>query len=534
MAHQSKKQLQQVNIHLVKSDVTDFKNAIADGKSPRKLAANKNVLPDGVLYYETPPTKRASWRDFLSPGFAATLPEFNAQHASALLFFKAGSGKRQRVFAVTFGYGRALLAESALEADFGLRTALNLCNPDTLRAVNYRTIEDRTRIGRIQLSDAGSVDAFRINMDTDLLRGLEAESKDKKVCERLGARWSNLIVAARVEIDDLPTLGGNLLKSYRKKALPEEYAWIDNVRRVSDPSVIESLDVELESRVNNNKLDGIRLAMPEIVGSTVGIDAKLFEATKEAEDFTSDFAGYLSKRKRQVEWKVQSARTSQKVYLIESGSEKEREHTSLYRCIIAEFDHNGDRYLLADGEWFRLNADFVREVNDAMIKIPILTHGLPAWNDGEVEGDWNARACQSWNAAALLDKSNISHGGGRSRIEPADIVTTARVFGHAKRRDKSSSGLSHLFAQGVVAGRLICQDQAFRKKVAKCIPASHKALATTLNGTFDPRQWTIGYILLGADAKKPAESLPFFSKVNLKGAIEQLRLMSYKFGIIGV
>jgi uncharacterized protein (TIGR04141 family) len=206
---------------------------------------------------------------------------------------------------------------------------------------------------------------------------------------------------------------------------------------------------------------------------------------------------------------------------------------SVYRCIVAEFDHGGDRYLLVDGEWFHLNRDFVNEVDGAMKTIPVLPHSLPAWNDGEAEGDWNERACTSWDAAALLDKSNIAHGGGRSRIEPADILTKGQVFGHVKRRDKSSSGLSHLFAQGVVAARLIYQDEAFRKKVAKCIPPSHKAQAAKLNNNFDPRLWTIGYILLGADEKKPASSLPFFSKVNLKGAIEQLRLMSYKVGIIG-
>ena len=534
MADQTRKKLQQVNVHLVKSSITDYTEALADDKSPRSLVANKTVLPSGVLYYEAPPARRAGWRDFLEPAFGTDLPAFNSKHASALLFFRAGSGKSKRVFVVTFGYGRALLDESALEADFGLRTALNLCNPDTLRAVNYRTIEERTRIGRIQLSDAGSVDAFHINMDTDLLRGLEADSKDKAVCERLGARWSNLIVAARVEIGDLPGLATDLLTNYRKRKLPAEYAWIDNVRRETDPSLIESLNKELESRVNNSDLDGIRLAMPEIAGSTVGVDAKLFAPEPDAEDFTSDFAVYLDKRKRQVEWRVETARTRQKVFLIDSSTGKEKEYTSVYRCIVAEFDYHGNRYLLVDGEWFHLNRDFVNEVNSALSKIPVLKHGLPTWKNGEKEGDWNERACKSWADAALLDKSNIPYGGGRSKIEPADILTKGQVFGHAKRRDKSSSGLSHLFAQGVVAARLICQDERFRKEVVKRIPASHKAVATKLDGGFDPRAWTIGYIILGANAKKPTTSLPFFSKVNLRGAIEQLQLMGYKIGIIGV
>ncbi|MCC6682211.1 MAG: TIGR04141 family sporadically distributed protein [Phycisphaeraceae bacterium] len=533
MARKSEDRLEQINIHLLKSEITDFKNAIAYGKSPKHISASADVLPNAVLYFEDPPKKPSSWRSFLAPGFSTALPQFDAKHASALLFFQAGNSNTKRSFAVTLGYGRALLSESALEPDFGLRTALNLCNPDTLRAVNYRTIEERTRITRTQLSDAGSVDAFRINMDTDLLRGLEAESNNKDVCERLGARWSNLIVAARVEIGDLPTLATKLL-GYRKKKLPTQYAWIDNVRRVTDPSCIQSLDAELEHRVKTKQFDGIRLAIPEITGSTVGIDAKLFEPTTEAEDFTSDFNEYLNKRKKQVEWSVQSAKMNQRVYLIDTGSGAEREHTPVYRCIVAEFDHDGNRYLLIDGEWFLLNPNFVNLINKAMTQIPHPAHSLPAWT-GEKEGDWNKHACVAWKDAALLDKSNPLHGGGGSKIEPADIVTKAGLFGHVKRRDKSSSGLSHLFAQGVVSARLIKQDADFRKKVAKCIPSSHKGLCQKLNGTsFDARKWTVSYIILGADTAKPAETLPFFSKVNLRGAIQQLKDMEYNVGIIGV
>lgn len=533
MIYQPKAKVQQVNVHLLKSSITDVNDAIAEGKSPKSVKAIRGVLPGGVLYYHAPPASRVPWRGFLQGGFGAELPSFVSQHASALLFFKAGPKKRPRLFAVTFGYGRALLSESALEPDFGLRAALNLCDPETLRAINFRTIEERTRIGRLQLSDAGSVDAFRMNIDTDLLRGLEAESKHKSVCERVGAKWSNLIVSARVEIGDLPSLATELLRYYRKRT-PREYQWIDNVQRVIDSSLIESLNLELESRVNAGSFGGIRLAMPEIVGSTVGIEVKLFKASLNATDFTSDFATYLGLRERQVPWTVRSAGSTQRVYLVESGSGGEREHTTLFRCIVAEFDYKRVRYLLVDGEWFCLNREFVREVDEMIRSIQVLRHRFPAWNDCEDEGAWNIRACQAWKDAALLDTSNIPHGGGRGRVEPADIVTSKLVLCHAKRRDKSSSGLSHLFAQGVVSARLISQDPSFREKVRKRIPSSHKTIATALKKDFDSRRWTVGYVILGADAKRPAESLPFFSKVNLKGAVEQLRLMGYNVGIIGI
>ena len=186
----TKNPIQQVNICLIKSSVSLPTGALESPATLTSINATATTLPNGVLYYKPANPKPASWRSFVSSGFnASSLPPFLSETPSALLFFKAGPPKNQRLFAVTFGYARSWLKQSALEADFGLRTALNLCEPDTLRAVDFRTIEERSRISRVQLSEAGSVDAFQMNMDTSLLRGVEAESKDKKVCERLGARW---------------------------------------------------------------------------------------------------------------------------------------------------------------------------------------------------------------------------------------------------------------------------------------------------------------------------------------------------------
>lgn len=219
MSRSKKKPIDYINLHLLKANIASADAAISQDKKPESVKAAPALLNGGVLYYQAPPSNPVGWQKFLRPAFGAEVDRFRSQHASAVLFFPAAG----RMFAVTFGYGRSLLDESALESDFGLRTALNLCEPSTLRAVDYRTIEERTRIGRVQLSEEGSVNAFRMDMDTDLLRGLEARSNDQSVCERLGARWSSLTVGARVDIKDLPSLAAKLLKSYRKRTLPPDF-----------------------------------------------------------------------------------------------------------------------------------------------------------------------------------------------------------------------------------------------------------------------------------------------------------------------
>lgn len=305
------------------------------------------------------------------------------------------------------------------------------------------------------------------------------------------------------------------------------------MRRVTDPSLIAALDTELESHLDGNQHARIRLAMPEMTGGVLGMDAKFFKP--DGIDFDASVATYLNGRPRVSVGTLHAAKNNHHVVLVDSASGNERHSLAVYRCLVAEIDHQGRLYLLADGEWFALDRNFVAEVDAALGKIKVLRHGLPAWNPGEHEGPWNTRASKHWKDAALLDKSNIMHGGPHSRIEPADLLTKSRVLAHVKRRDKNSSGLSHLFAQGAVSAELISRDRPFRKKVADELPKGHAALAEELKAaSFDPRQWTVGYVLLGADAANPAGGLPFFSKVNLRKHADRLASMQYRVGLIGV
>jgi uncharacterized protein (TIGR04141 family) len=422
------------------------------------------------------------------------------------------------------------LSEAALEADFGLITALGLCEPSTLRAVDYRTIEERTRIGRMQLSDEASVGAFRMDTDTDLLRGLEARSKDKSICEKLRAHWATMAVAGRFELEDLPKLAGKLLKIYRKRELPRDLEFVEHVMRVTDPDIVTGLDADLEGRLDSGQHQNIRLAVPEIIGSTVDVDAKFFRP--DGPDFESTIGAYLDARPRTPKHSINVARLSHDVVLVDSSSGVERRRVSVYRCIVAEIDYQDELYLLADGEWFALDRDYVAEVNKAVSAMRTAKHKFPAWKSNEHEGKYNERACKAWKDAALLDKTKLL---GRSQIEPADWLTSGRVFGHVKRLDKNSSGLSHMFSQGLVAATLISRDRSFRGQLAAELPTSHKALASELRGTaFDPSPWTIAYMILGANTAKPGEALPFFSKVNLRKHARQLEAMRYRVRLIGV
>lgn len=525
----TKKPIEYLHLHLLKKEIIDPASAIREGKSRPPLKSTTSVLSGGILYFASPPSTPAVWRNFLLPAFGNRLPDFRSQHASAVLLFPAA----KRWFALTYGYGKSMLAEGCLEPDFGLKTAVQLHKPDSLRAVQYRTVEEKTRIGRVQMSDESAVGAFRLDTDTDLLRGLEVGSNDTSVCERLAANWASLTVGARVDLSGLPTLVGKLLKYYSKQKLPPEFEFIDHMQRIIDPPLLLALDTELESRLDSAKYDGIRLAMPELADGVIGMDAKFFKADGPA--FESSIAAYLKARNKAVTSTLGAAKSAHRIVMVDESTGKVKSQKDVYRCIIAEIEYNKELYLLADGEWFALDKDFVAKVNKAMSKIPVLKPGWPAWKPGEAEGKYNKRVQKLLKGSTLLDAKNISYGGGRSKIEAADLLTKTRILCHAKRMDQGNQSLSHLFAQGAVASTAISQSHEFRKKVVQHVKPENAALATELGKLkFDPKGWTVAYVLLGADPEKPTDSLPFFAKVNLKKHIERLLAMQYKVGIIGV
>lgn len=79
------------------------------------------------------------------------------------------------------------------------------------------------------------------------------------------------------------------------------------------------------------------------------------------------------------------------------------------------------------------------------------------------EGAYNEEfAAQGEDVFCLFDKHNFrGTQWGRSKVEPADIISRTGQFVHVKKGG-SSSTLSHLFAQGLVSSQLLKNEQEFR------------------------------------------------------------------------
>ena len=132
--------------------------------------------------------------------------------------------------------------------------------------------------------------------------------------------------------------------------------------------------------------------------------------------------------------------------------------------------------------------------------------------------------------------------GVTGSVEICDVLTSNRQFIHVKRK-LGSSNLSHLFSQGFVSAELFLTDPIFRDAVRERISDAERARAEVesdrcfigrFSGSLDfdtpePRNIEVVYAVIAQWSNRTlAEALPFFSKVNLRRTMSELRRIGYR------
>lgn len=195
-------------------------------------------------------------------------------------------------------------------------------------------------------------------------------------------------------------------------------------------------------------------------------------------------------------------------------------------------------FLLAQGEWFRVSADYLCRIEEQVCQIPDLTAalGLRDWLEDEpTEAVYNKELAQD-RGWLHLDRAN-QYYKNRQKIEPCDLlapastlagpvqgITPGPLFLAVKDRKGRSSapGLSHLFAQGLVSFEMMRGEHQLRDRITSEYE-QHYGGTFALDGAivvfaiadvrpFDP-----------ADANPAAGTLTLFSMVNLLKQAKEIR-----------
>jgi hypothetical protein len=126
-------------IYLLKDVVKSLDAALDPEKNVTRYNLSNNLGFTGALFVGNQNQSQPSWVELLNPHLETAVERaFSANISAALLV-----NHENRIFAVTFGYGKGLLASSSWVRDFGLK--VTFLNPKTVN-VHCATPNSHSRL----------------------------------------------------------------------------------------------------------------------------------------------------------------------------------------------------------------------------------------------------------------------------------------------------------------------------------------------------------------------------------------------------
>jgi uncharacterized protein (TIGR04141 family) len=514
------------HVRLLRKSIASYHEALKDPEIEQTPL--QDDLPFAAALFVKPLNERQPWWvDFLSTGIVGPLEELTNISTGALLFVIVDS----RIFAVSFGYGHALLKLGSYEPGFGLRVVLNSINPDRLQSLDRRTIDDTPSLTRKQVSQLSPIESFGIDIETDVLKAVAGIPEEKTLAKRLSGADA-LTIMKPIGFAELGAMCSKLLEVYKSDQYKKSgrFDWIDHLEDVRDPNMVDDLDDRLLEAIAKDDVDNLRLAAPEIIDWDTTLTFHYSHEGHGTSHDELDIRGLLDSFDDPLDVEIPFLKTRYvRVTLESDGTTIDK--WSIYDCLVFETELGGYRYILTDGKWYRVSKSFVDHVQTYVKdNVPVSAIPLPAPTPNETEGAYNDRVAKENSEYLLMDKKMVLHGGGSSAIEFCDILTKQRQFLHVKKRSASSK-MSHLLAQGSVAAQAFVGDDEFRKKARARVAKESKDFRDLVPLKRPlPADYEVVYVLLGGKSADPL-SLPFFTLLHLRQHAKLLNALGFQVSI---
>lgn len=530
---------------------------------------------NGQLFVHYPRPKTPAWARFVKHGVDKLEVERTSTPSAVLLVQIVDAAKQKHRFAFTFGFGRYLLDPAAYRRGVGLKVALNAIYekgaPQTMsrvRSVDMKTVDAATFRTRRQASRKVTFDEFGVDINRDLLSAITGEPRDD---EQWGTRVTGsdaLRSNAIRSFSEIGKLCHRIVGFERRDDYKHRFEWVDKVQAIQNPILVGKLEEQLVAileemiDMSSEERDQVRvdLAPAELVDwSEIAAFRYSLKADRYEDLEVGDYLD-LVKSPKGGGIDLDRLRQDHRVVALKDSDDK-LGSWSIYRCLDAELELDGETYLLVDGQFYGIDGSYMDRLNRDVGELNEWAIDLIEWNpalkrDGKKwyeEGDYNADAADKSNHFLNLDAQPVFVPEATSGVEVCDILTSDGDFVHVKRKLRSSA-LSHLFGQGAVSAELFRRSVDYRKKTLELV---HKVFAESRPGAslasgfagpfagFDPEDpispsdYRVVYAII-AEWRKPdrgkktevertlVDALPFFSKVNLRRHASALAAVGFK------
>lgn len=418
-----------------------------------KSGLDKIALDDDFcLHYKPMSAKAPKWIDTFLLGDEKSKEIFKVRSVSAIMLFTRNYEHETRIFAIPFGSGRNLISKGVIEERFGLVTALSAIDKDKLRSIDTSSLESVLLNSRMQTSALSGIANFYVDFNRDLLKSVtgryEKGDEDGTLSGRDSLSFSSSANYKTI-VDEIDWY----YKEYKSEKYKEHFKWIDKIQVIKDSSFVEKLNNEILVSINKGELNNIWIAIPDIVNWR-DLDHFKFGRQSFLEDVDIQIVRNQLIRKG-VDVTLEEIK-SRKIYAY-NEADYLLGSWPVYKCLYVDLPLGNKQYFLNEGTWYCIDVDFVNEINEFYMQVPLCTEKLPDY-DTNLEDTYNTNLVNT-------DKERYFHMDKRlvkvdkSTFEMCDILTCDKKLLHIKHFT-SSAVLSHLFNQGLVSAECL-KDKNF-------------------------------------------------------------------------
>lgn len=517
------------------------------------LRTTSEAPTDAQAYFMQSSEKQPVWAEVLSRIFVE-LEDVRSSSKKLVIFLPVSRPSGVRIFAICFGYGSTALEWASIEPNFGLRVASRVMSPDEMKELRSLRVDGGARRQQIQMGRESRFDELDVAIDGEfvskLVGRMSAPTDDGNSAEAGKSIPFNgaLIASASIGFDleaDLESVRSMLAKFLEvvedSEARPA-FAFVDALEplRNADPAlpVLESALVHAlapgQQRTPHPEIDRVEAVLqavmiPEELSDVdvgyVGFirNGDQLEGRHSVEEVASVFPNLLNHFSR-------SDLRGIRVSAFDFDGSQVGLVTPLLSWLIFEAKYEAARYILSLGKWFRIKDDFVAGLERDLLRLEDLTAKLnfPAWRPNKKdkkgilryhESVYNATfKCPDWLIydSPSLETKLVSDG---DEIEACDLFHSKGYLVHVKRWSGSATA-SHLLSQGAVSAEALRLDEKYKEQFierAKGCCSVHSKIAKSVPDR-------VVYAFGGPSSVKIPESLPTFTKVNLRSYANRIRI----------
>ncbi|MCZ7422945.1 TIGR04141 family sporadically distributed protein [Verrucosispora sp. WMMA2121] len=505
---------------------------------PRYVAGAPALLVHGSV-----PRPRAEWCDILA-GLTGEEVDLGYSSGGGALLLVVD----ERAYALAYGtLGRHMVDQEAIDRTFGVSFAVRALMPSDIRQVRRRMVGANGRVDRSFVPAGQPIWKYGIDKWGEIVGqvGGRTENMRLSVCRQSGKPTRiNGGDALHIHLCVEP---GGLLADLREiervcqeETPPADLEFITQIRPVppSDPRMTQLHDI-LDERLALTDPPALGLAVPgELVGDIEHVGSYRIQVPKSGRRATLtdelDLPAILAHTNAALNGdRWDGLRNGTLTLYADASGNDEMQSGRLYRWITAEVAVGTSQLLLHEGNWYEIgerHRDFLRrEIAEILARPSDIT--LPPWTvELEDEDSYNRAAAGSDPGLILLDKKLLRTEQHARGIEACDLLGPRGELIHVKRA-KSSSPLSHLFAQGIVSYEALRYQTDARAKFLDVV--RQQPNGRDLGQDFRPSK-VVYAIALGGSRTVTVDSLFTFAQVALYQAMKALRNEGVDVEIIAI